>query len=96
MDNENKIRGLSKQINNLSARFDHDFMELIDAGVDFNLISDTMQDDLTYEIERIVTRFELKHPDLYIVGVTRHDDEDGKPEVVLDWVDLNEEDLDEE
>jgi len=92
MDNENKIRKLSKKINLLSSRFDHDFVELLDAGVDFDLISDTMQDDLTYEIERAVTRFELKHPDLYIVGIVRHDGEDGEPEVVLDWVDLNETD----
>lgn len=92
IDNESKIRKLSKDINKLSSKFDHDFEELLESGLDYEFIASTMQDDLTYEIEKIVTRFELTNPDLYIVGIFRHhDDESNNPEVVLDWIDLTDE-----
>lgn len=92
MNNEKKIQALSKQINEISARFDHDFVELADEGVDYDLIADTMEEELIYTIENIVTRFELKNPDIYIVGIQRQDGDNGYPEVILDWIDMTDKD----
>ena len=91
MDSEKKIKLLSKEINKLSSGFDHDFVELLEEGVSYELLADTMEDGLFYAIEDIITAFELVNPGIFILSAHRNEGVDGEAVVILDWVEATDE-----
>ena len=55
-NSEEKVKELSKKIDLLSRGFDHDFVELVDCGINTDLITETMHEDLLHQIEKAVIK----------------------------------------
>ena len=82
---EQKVQLLSESINDMTEKYDQDFMVLSECNISQEFLSNLVESVLLAEIEKLVHAFETFNPNVFIKGVSRYYDEAGDPVVYLDW-----------